>query len=119
MYGPLHPKLPVVTSLCLGILDALNEKPSFSLEELDGMLPDPLAEEYVWGCHPPLADRLGVNGSWLSRNRNKLYTSMDDYLTELYAFLAKYPADNLQIISRDKRRYNDLHNIDNVVREYS
>jgi hypothetical protein len=118
MYGPLHPKLPVVTGLCLGILSVLNEKPAFSLEELDGMIPDPLASEYAWGCYPPLANRLGVNGSWLSRNRDNVYPTVDDYLTALYAFLTQYPVENFQIISWDKRRYDDLHEIDRIIKEY-
>ena len=118
MHGPLHPKLNVVIGLCLGVLEKINEKPLFTIEELDGIVPDPLAKEYAWGCYPPLASRLSVNGSWLSRNRDIVYPTVDDYLTEFYSFMSRYPAEDFQIISWDKRRYDDLHNIDNVIKEY-
>jgi hypothetical protein len=119
MYGPLHPKLAVTLNLCQGICERLDVAPTYSPDELDGMLPDPLQNEYAWGCFPPLAARLGVEGSWLIRHYNEVFPSLTHYLQAVFAFLDGFPRGSIQFFDKDKTRFEEFHKINDVLSRHA
>lgn len=115
MYGPLHPRLELVISLCMGICERINLRPVLTFDELNNMLPDPLQGEYAWGCFPPLASRLGVPGSWLIRHHNEVFPTLGHYIRTVFAFWDNFPPGSIQLFDKDKARFDELHNIDEVL----
>jgi len=119
MYGPLHPKLEVTMSLCFGLLEKLGIPSSQSYDSLHKLLPDPLQAEYAWACFPPLADRLGVSGSWLIRHWDQTFPTVEAYLHTLQNHLTTaYPQGSLQMFERDRLRFDDFHQVDKVLEAY-
>lgn len=115
MYGPLHPKLSVILSLCFGVCEKLDIKPVTTFDSLNNMLPDPLENEYAWSCFPPLASRLGVPGGWTIRHFERSFIKMEQYLALLYKGLAQHPKNSLQFLERDRLRFESFHNISNLL----
>jgi hypothetical protein len=115
MFGPLHPKFEVTLDLCYGICEKLNVKPSMSYNNINNMLPDPLQGEYAWGCFPPIAERLGVSGSWMIRHYNQAFPTIKHYLTNFYQFMQQTDKKSLQFIERDKHKFEQFHKIDSVL----
>ena len=115
MYGPFHPRLEVTQSLCEGVCERLNLAPNFKFEEMDHMFPDPLQQEYAWGCFPPLAARLGVPGSWMVRHHNEVFLTLEHYLQVVYPFLDSIPRGVVQFFDKDKSRFEEFHKIDEVL----
>ncbi len=118
MYGPLHPKFEVTLNLCYGICEKLNLKPSMPYSNIAKMLPDPLQGEYAWGCFPPLADRLGVPGSWMVRHYNHTFPTIKHYLTNFYKFMQQADKNSIQFLERDKDKFEKFHKIDSVLARY-
>jgi hypothetical protein len=120
MYGPMHPKFEVTLSLCFGLLDKLNIRPVIDYQQIKSIMVDPLQYEYAWGCFPPLAQRLGVEGSWLIRHHSHIFLTMTNYLEQLHSFIRSFRQQNgaVQMIERDKERFTDFHKIDGVLRSY-
>ncbi|MBO6657189.1 MAG: hypothetical protein JJ934_09850 [Pseudomonadales bacterium] len=118
MFGPLHPRLEVVLSLCFGILEKLELTPVNRYESIVGVVPDPLEPEYNWGCFPPLAERLGLTGSWFVRHWNHVFPTMDHYLRSFYQSLSQYPNRGVRFFERDRLRFHEYHNLDSVLEEF-
>ena len=118
MYGPLHPKFEVTLSLCFGICETLALQPSLSFNDINQMLPDPLQSEYAWGCFPPIANQLGVPGSWMIRHYNELFPTIKHYLTGFYQFLDKFESGSIQMFGRDKEKFETFHKIDTVLKRH-
>lgn len=120
MYGPFHPKFEVTLSLCFGICEKLGLTPSLQYDNINNMVEDPLANEYAWGCFPPLADRLGVPGSSMIRHFSHIFPVIQAYLPSFYKFIKQFQAEHgpVQFIDRDKGKFEQFHNIDTVLRRY-
>ena len=120
MYGPLHPKCEVILSLCFAIAEKLNLKTACTYESLVDILIDPLKQEYQWGCYPPLADRLGVNGSWFIRHYGQVFQNLESYISTLRDFIEHHQLRNgaVQMLERDKKRFDNIHLMDTVLRDY-
>jgi hypothetical protein len=115
MYGPLHPKFAVTLSLVYGLCEKLELKTSMPYENINNMYPDPLQNEYVWGCFPPIADKLGVPGSWFIRHNNHTFPMIKNYLVDFYKFLDQFEQGTIQFLERDKSKFEKFHNIDTVL----
>lgn len=120
MYGPMHPKFEVTLSMCFGVLAKLGIQPANELEHIKGAIIDPLQYEYYWGCFPPLASHLGVEASWFIRHHSHTFFNIPTYLENLYPFIqqVQQQAGKVQMINRDKKRFEQFHNIDQVLRSH-
>lgn len=118
MYGPLHPKFEVTLDLCYGICEKINLKPCMTPSNINGMIPDPLQGEYAWGCFPPLADRLGVSGSWMVRHYKHAFPTIRHYLNNFYKFMDQEDKNSIQFLGRDKDKFETFHKIDSVLSRY-
>lgn len=120
MYGPLHPKFEVTLSLSVGICEKLNLTPVVDYEQIVSMIVDPLQREYAWGCFPPLAQELGVEGSWFIRHYDHVFPDMTEYLTTFHRFISQFQTEiePVQMLDRDKSRFDKFHKIDSVLRRF-
>ena len=80
MWGPEHPKLFLVFRLAESIAKKLGLKISLPARGTDRLFADPLAAEYAFGCHPPIADYLGVDGTWASRIGRMYHQNLKTYV---------------------------------------
>lgn len=108
-----HPKLRLSASLVTSILYKLNISPNVDPVSISQILPDPLEREYAWGCFPPIANYLGIKGSWSIRHGYQVFLTINDYLSSYYSFLSNFPMEKLKIVDRDKnifdlKKYDDL-----------
>jgi hypothetical protein len=120
MYGPLHPKFCVTLSLCFGICDKLGLKPTLSYDNINSVIQDPLQNEYAWGCFPPIAQKLGVPGSWFIRHYGHIFASTSGYLESFNQFMSQFEQQQglVQMHNRDKEKFDQFHDIDNVLRRF-
>lgn len=119
MYGPLHPKFEVTLSLCFGICEKIGQQTAVDYDQIVNMVIDPLQNEYAWGCFPPLAKQLGVPGSWYIRHYGQIFPSTIAYLESFHRYISQYQSQHgvVQMIDRDKQRFDDFHKIDSVLGE--
>ena len=115
MYGPLHPRLDVVLSLCFGVLEKLNLAPENSYESIAGVVPDPLEHEYYWGCFPPIAARLGLSGSWFIRHWNNVFPTIAHYVNGFFTHMSQHQRGPVHFFERDRLRFKEYHKIDAVL----
>lgn len=120
MHGPMHPKFEVTLSLCFAILDMLDITPVNDAAQINSVMMDPLQHEYAWGCFPPLAASLGIQGSWMIRHQSHIFVSISNYLEQLYSFLHQFQHQygEIQMLERDQERLKQFHKIDEVLGAY-
>jgi hypothetical protein len=101
MWGTEHPKMSLVLALCESTIAKLGLQPIIPAAHLNGLLVDPLEPEYAFGCYPPVADYLGVEGSWAMRIDKVVHPDLTSYMTELFWLLGRFQTDQIQILERD------------------
>jgi len=104
-WGVNHPKMALSLVLVEELLRKLAIRPAVRPTSLIGVVPDPLENEFAWGCYPPLAEHLGVPGSWSRRHYNTLHLTTGDYLEAFYGVLDSHRDEGIGIYHRDRRLF--------------
>lgn len=115
MWGPLHPKMAMVMAFAGQICDSLGIESSRRPEGISSLVNDPLQAEYAWGVYPPIANELGIDGSWCVRHHSQIFLNTKGYLDSFYADFSAVDHDEIDFAPQDKRRFEELHQIDNVL----
>jgi hypothetical protein len=115
MHGSWHPKLKLTLHMLASALSKIDIKPRYDPRDLSDVLIDNLQAEFAWSCFPPIADYLGVEGSWCIRHKNTLFPSVEIYLNNFYIFLQQHNPDDLVIPKRDAGMF-DLDWYDRVLK---
>ena len=114
MWFSWHPKMSFTLALVKSLLNTLGIEPAIDPMRLRGLIPDPLESEAAWGCYPPLADYLGVPGSWAIRHRQIFCPSLAKYLEALFEWLAQFKKEELTFFLSEKKIFS-LSQFDNVL----
>lgn len=97
MWGPAHPKMSVALAVGAALLEKLGVRAEPADSGLHDLLPDPLAAEYAYGCSPPIADELGVGGSWRSRIGTNMYPNQGAFIADSFRAFDLFQRESLQI----------------------
>jgi len=115
MWGPLHPKIKIMMTLASEVCASLSLKVTQNPEALGELMPDPLQQEYAWGVYPPIADRLGVPGTWSVRHHSQIFLTTESYLNAIYNEFNDNSLQDIDFSPEDKFRFSKLTHIDRVL----